>query len=242
MFENMQPDIYFGNVKTSIFYVNDLHGKINAMGPLKQAAEEYRADAKKRGNDTFTLLGGDTKVGMDGKSNNLALLWMELIGAELSSLGNHELDVGEKKFAAQLRSMDFIAQEKLPQSFKGKSGMNPYRPQVKFLASNLQLGRSSDNPFRPLFRTFMEKTGGKWINEEKNGDVKILESCVIEKNGNKYGFLGLTVPALHNYHEVGQEPGQYIFSPAKLSETIKLLQKKIDKLRYKHGVNKIGAR
>lgn len=210
------------------------------MPGLLYASQDFSQKRKNRDSDTFTLLGGDIKVGKAGSSNLIAYLWMELMGAELCSLGNHEMDVGVKRFAEQLNKIDEMADQYLPVKFKQEKGINPYKTNVKYIASNLEFHKEN-NPLKKHFAEFMEQIGGKWVNEENNGEIKLLESCIIEKNGHKYGFLGATPMDIGTKIDTLETPKSergLISSPKTYKDNADLIQKKIKNLQDK-GINKI---
>ncbi len=175
--------------RLSIFYVNDFHGKVKAMSPLKIAADNFTKFHKRREKQTglqtdlFKLAGGDMKVGMNGKSNLLALLWMNMLGFELSSLGNHELDCGPVRFSNQLDELNKNADKYLKDI---ENGRNLTEFNMHFVASNLRL--DPENPMTKHFGDFLKIVDDKPIKAEDN--KRIVKSCIIEKNGHKYGFVG----------------------------------------------------
>lgn len=85
------------NIKTSIFYINDYHGKSINMERTITAAKAFDARNKEKENqvDTFKLSSGDIMIGEDFKTNELAIMFQNLIGITASAIGNHEYDMQE---------------------------------------------------------------------------------------------------------------------------------------------------
>lgn len=85
------------NVKTSIFYINDYHGKSINMERTVTAANAFDARTKFRTDvDTFKLSSGDIMIGEDFKTNQLAVKFQKIIGIKASAVGNHEYDMQDK--------------------------------------------------------------------------------------------------------------------------------------------------
>jgi 5'-nucleotidase len=85
------------NVKTSIFYINDYHGKSINMERTVNASNAFDARNKnKKDVDTLKLSSGDIMIGEDFKTNQLAVMFQKVIGVSASAVGNHEYDLQEK--------------------------------------------------------------------------------------------------------------------------------------------------
>lgn len=85
------------NVKTSIFYINDYHGKSINMERTVTASNAFDARTKKQKDvDTFKLSSGDIMIGEDFKTNQLAVKFEKIIGIQASAVGNHEFDMQDK--------------------------------------------------------------------------------------------------------------------------------------------------
>ncbi len=82
------------NIKTSIFYINDFHGKSVNMERTMAASRcfDYQNSDKKEV-DTIKLSSGDIMVGEDVKINKAAILFQNFIGINSSAVGNHEHDI-----------------------------------------------------------------------------------------------------------------------------------------------------
>jgi 5'-nucleotidase len=85
------------SVKTSIFYINDYHGKSINMERTITASNAFDARNKnKKDVDTLKLSSGDIMIGEDFKTNQLAIMFQKMIGIISSAIGNHEFDMQEK--------------------------------------------------------------------------------------------------------------------------------------------------
>ncbi|MBQ8460549.1 5'-nucleotidase C-terminal domain-containing protein [bacterium] len=85
------------NINTSIFYINDYHGKSINMERTITASNAFDAKYKYRPDvDTFKLSSGDIMIGEDFKTNQLAVMFQKMIGVCASAVGNHEYDMQEK--------------------------------------------------------------------------------------------------------------------------------------------------
>ena len=85
------------SVKTSIFYINDYHGKSINMERTITASNAFDARNKdKKDVDTLKLSSGDIMIGEDFKTNQLAVLFQKIIGIMASAVGNHEYDMQDK--------------------------------------------------------------------------------------------------------------------------------------------------
>ena len=164
-------------IKTSIFFVNDLHGKIRPMASLKQLAQNFDNQHSNYDVDSFKLAGGDMKVGLDKDLNRAAMLFMENIGFDLSALGNHEFDCGTERFSEQLNNIDIIV----------KKVFGFEKSRLKFVAANIDPSDTSlSKHFYKEENIPVLKEDGEWTHSQK----KIFKSCIIEKHGHKYGFVG----------------------------------------------------
>ena len=84
------------NIKTSIFYINDYHGKSINMERTVSAANAFDARNKDKDVDTLKLSSGDIMIGEDFKTNQLAVMFQKKIGITASAIGNHEYDIQNK--------------------------------------------------------------------------------------------------------------------------------------------------
>lgn len=85
------------NVKTSIFYINDYHGKSINMERTVTASNEFDARNKnKKDVDTLKLSSGDIMIGEEYATNQIAVMFQRILGITASAVGNHEYDMQEK--------------------------------------------------------------------------------------------------------------------------------------------------
>lgn len=95
--EMINPINRTDNIKTSIFYINDYHGKSINMERTVTAANAFDARNKdKKDVDTFKLSSGDIMIGEDFKTNQIAVMFQKAIGVFASAVGNHEYDLQDK--------------------------------------------------------------------------------------------------------------------------------------------------
>lgn len=93
----LSPINQTGNVSTSIFYINDYHGKTINMERTISASNAYDAKYMYRHDvDTLKLSSGDIMIGEGFNTNQLALMFQKIIGITSSAVGNHEYDMQEK--------------------------------------------------------------------------------------------------------------------------------------------------
>lgn len=90
----MSSNISGNNIKTSIFYINDYHGKSVNMERTMAASRGFDyVNSGKNDVDTLKLSSGDIMVGEDVKINKAAVLFQNFIGVNSSAVGNHEHDI-----------------------------------------------------------------------------------------------------------------------------------------------------
>ena len=89
--QNMHtPD---SRTKTSIFYINDLHGQVPKMERLTSASYHAGINAAASGADILKVCSGDTFIGSDEKRNLAAASFLDIAGINAQALGNHEFDI-----------------------------------------------------------------------------------------------------------------------------------------------------
>lgn len=84
-------------VKTSIFYVNDLHGQNIQMERLVNAVNQFDAFVPSE-NDKMKFASGDVMLGEDEKQVKVADKFLNLAGFMATALGNHECDMPTSQF------------------------------------------------------------------------------------------------------------------------------------------------
>lgn len=98
--QNNQP------IKTSIFYINDVHGKMTNMERIYAIAKHFD-NTKAPNTDKLKLSSGDVILGANYTSNQVANKFLNWIGVSANALGNHELDVVPKNLAALMDKADY---------------------------------------------------------------------------------------------------------------------------------------
>ena len=117
-------------VKTSIFYINDYHGKsINMERTVtaSRAFDNFVKSSKNSGEvDVLKLSSGDILLGEVEKVNDVASTFQNIIGITASAMGNHEYDMPKAigniipKMKFQLLASNVKIKEKNPLSQKVK--------------------------------------------------------------------------------------------------------------------------
>lgn len=95
--EMINPITQQNNVKTSIFYINDYHGKSINMERTVTASNAFDSRMRNQKDvDTLKLSSGDIMIGEDVKTNQLAVMFQKIIGVSATAVGNHEYDMQDK--------------------------------------------------------------------------------------------------------------------------------------------------
>ena len=89
-----QPDT---TVKTSIFYMNDFHGKLSNFERVYSASRAF--DSYETSADKLKLSSGDDSLGEDVKNASAVGKLLDLIGITKRQNGNHEFDLNPKSHA-----------------------------------------------------------------------------------------------------------------------------------------------
>lgn len=97
-------------VDADIFYVNDIHGRIGNMARIYTAKQAYDTETQNSNADKFVLSAGDIAAGADKGIVKAANTYMNSIGIEATSDGNHEYDsnppeIAEAKQGAKFKSL-----------------------------------------------------------------------------------------------------------------------------------------
>lgn len=79
--------------KTSVFYINDLHGQIPKMQRLVSASNHAGVLARQNGVDLLRVSSGDTFIGKDEKRNYVAASFLNIAKIDAEAPGNHEFDI-----------------------------------------------------------------------------------------------------------------------------------------------------
>lgn len=96
--------------QTDIFYINDNHGRIGNMARIYSAKEFYDAQSKSSTADKLVLAAGDISAGADMHLIKAANTYMNGLGVDATSDGNHEYDanppeIAESKKGARFKSL-----------------------------------------------------------------------------------------------------------------------------------------
>jgi len=94
-------------IKTSIFYLNDVHGKMTNMERIMTVSDIYDKKYVDPKVATLKLASGDIILGANYTSNMVANKFLNWIGVTANGLGNHELDVVPSKLAELMKSAKY---------------------------------------------------------------------------------------------------------------------------------------
>lgn len=94
-------------VDADIFYINDIHGRIGNMARIYSAKEMYDSFSKENNADKFVLSAGDISAGADLNIVKVANTYMNGMGIEATSDGNHEYDANPPELAQAKESAKF---------------------------------------------------------------------------------------------------------------------------------------
>ncbi|EKE04486.1 MAG: 5'-nucleotidase protein [uncultured bacterium] len=181
------------DVKTSILYINDLHSRLANMDGIKAKVDEFKHN--NTDTDQFKLSGGDMKVGLGDKVGDLVFRFMNLIGIDLSAIGNHEFDAGAEKLQQQIDKINEYAKQNNSSTFK-------------FVATNLDV-----NPNNALYKSIKDKKIVKsWVmtrNNHEYGFVGAIPTDLKESARLNPGIEGISIKNLkETAKEIQQEVDQ----------------------------------
>lgn len=96
--------------QTDIFYINDNHGRIGNMARIYSAKKFYDSQSKSSSADKLVLAAGDISAGADLHIVQAANTYMNGLGVDAISDGNHEYDanppeIAESKKGAKFKSL-----------------------------------------------------------------------------------------------------------------------------------------
>lgn len=94
-------------VTTDIFYINDNHGRIGNMSRIYSAKELYDYQTKNSTADKLVLAAGDISAGADHNVARAANTYMNALGVEATSDGNHEYDENPPELADSKKGAKF---------------------------------------------------------------------------------------------------------------------------------------
>ena len=177
------------STKTSIFYINDVHGQSVKMERLKTASDAFDQFVPSAKTDKLKFSAGDTLLGEDTKLNKAAIKFLNAIKISATAVGNHELDCQPKDLIEFTKDSNF-----------------------KMLGMNAKI-------------------------DEKNPlSSKIIKSYVEEKDGTKYGVVGLMPFDL--FTRIKNKERFEGVTLEKMDEAVKDIQAEVDKFK-KDGINKV---
>ncbi len=93
--------------QTDIFYINDNHGRIGNMSRIYSAKELYDHNNQNSSADKLVLAAGDISAGADAHIVKAANTYMNALGIEATSDGNHEYDANPKEIAESKKGAKF---------------------------------------------------------------------------------------------------------------------------------------
>ena len=96
---------FTGNTETSIFYLNDLHGKLNNMERIGSISKQF--DEKETNADKLKLASGDILLGSNLLKNKASANFLNWIGVTGNALGNHEMDCTPADLSKALKGTNF---------------------------------------------------------------------------------------------------------------------------------------
>lgn len=175
--------------KTSIFYVNDLHGQTMKMEKVYNMSKAFDQFVPSEKTTKLKLSSGDIMLGESSKPNVIASKFLEMIGVTATAVGNHECDGDSKQLYDLTKDKNY-----------------------KMLGLNVKI-------------------------DEKNPLSKRIEKSYIqEKDGERYGIIGLLPPDL--FTRVAKPDNYKDFKVDDFDKTIKDVQEEVNKLQ-EQGVNKV---
>ena len=92
-------------VRTSIFYVNDFHGKAINMERAVTASNAFDRFTFQKPTDKLKLASGDIMLGEDIGVNRVAMQFLKFIGVTATAVGNHECDMKSEDFFSEITGM-----------------------------------------------------------------------------------------------------------------------------------------
>lgn len=94
-------------VKTSIFYINDLHSNLTNLEKIKSASDEFDAFVPSKDTVKLKFSAGDVGVGRDKKFSKLAVTFQNTAGIMANAGGNHEFDLTKGELAEVLKDAKY---------------------------------------------------------------------------------------------------------------------------------------
>ncbi len=138
--------------RTSIFYINDYHGKAMNMERTVTASNAFDNFIPSKPTDKLKLSSGDIMLGADVAINRVAMNFLKIIGVTASAVGNHECDMKSSDFFNEAKNMP-----------------------AKLLACNIKAGMTSQ------LTKYIEKSYIQEINGTKYGIIGTIPSDLISR-------------------------------------------------------------
>ena len=176
------------NIKTSFFYINDVHAQIPKLEKIASASLQFDTYDDKS-SDKLKVASGDIFLGSDESRNQAVAESLKAINLDAKTLGNHPFDSCVTQISKYIKDIP-----------------------TKFLGMNLNLPENS---------------------ALKN---KLMRSTVIEKNGNKYGLIGIQPVDLNS--RIKKKENLEGITVDDKEQTFKELREEVKQLQGQ-GVNKI---
>ncbi len=93
---------------TSIFYINDVHGQTGKMESIATAAQSFDTFVKKNPKiDALKVAAGDVLIGEDPQINKASTAFLNYIGLNATTLGNHEFDIFATKLSDVIKDVKY---------------------------------------------------------------------------------------------------------------------------------------
>ena len=138
--------------RTSIFYINDFHGKAMNMERAVTASNAFDAFIPSQKTDKLKLSSGDIMLGDSLPINRVAMKFLKFAGVTASAVGNHECDMKSQDFINEIQNMP-----------------------AKLLACNIKNSDSSEI-LRHIEKSYIQE-----INGTKYGIIGTLPSDLISR-------------------------------------------------------------
>ena len=126
------------NIKTSMFYMNDVHGQIPKLERIASAALQFDTEEDKT-KDKLKFASGDIFLGSDENRNGAIAKSLKMINLDAKALGNHPFDLFVSKLAGFIKDIP-----------------------TKFLGMNLNLPNNSALGDKLMRSTVIERNGHQY--------------------------------------------------------------------------------
>jgi len=93
------------NTRTSIFYINDFHGKAMNMERTITASNAFDTFTPAKPTDKLKFSSGDTMLGEAIPINRVAMKFLKYAGIMASAVGNHECDMKSEDFKKEVKNL-----------------------------------------------------------------------------------------------------------------------------------------